>query len=202
MSSDGKGAVVPNAGRGGDASRNGFPALGCPLADGDVVVRRWEAADAAALIEAGADRSIRAWMPKMPRPYGPTEAASFLRSTAAWWEEGSRCELAVSVETEVAGLCGFTIVDALPREGHVGYWVLTRHRGRGIAATALRLMTSWALAQGLVDRLVCRVAVANEASRVTAERAGYVQEGREPVDDEVRGRQELVVMVARGEAGQ
>lgn len=126
----------------------------------------------------------------MPFPYGPEEANWFLSHTRSWWLDGSRYELAVTVDGVVVGLCGFTIAGPELRTGYVGYWILERHRGRGLAGVALGLMTRWALETGIVQTLVCRVAPTNRASRSTAERAGYRVDRTEIVD----GRRVLVLI--------
>lgn len=109
-----------------------------------------------------------------------------------WWVEGSRYELAVTVDDIVVGLCGFTVEEPALPIGDVGYWILERHRGQGLAAAALSLMTRWALDAGVIQTLVCRVAPTNVASRRTAERAGYRLSGRR---ETVHGR-DLLLLVA------
>lgn len=96
----------------------------------------------------------------------------------------------LTVDSVVVGLCGFTIEEPELRTGYVGYWILERHRGRGLAGIALGLMTRWALETGIVQTLVCRVAPTNRASRSTAERAGYRVDRTEVVD----GRRVLVLI--------
>jgi RimJ/RimL family protein N-acetyltransferase len=163
---------------------------------GVVTLCHWNRSGFGALVEAGADPAIRRWMPRMPFPYGPAEANSFLSHARQWWLDGSRYELAVTVDGSVAGLCGFAIEDADLRTGDVGYWILERHRGEGLAVASLRLMTRWAFEAGVVDRLVCRISPTNAASRLTAERAGYRME-RSAI---VHGRRVLLFVAERDDA--
>ncbi len=58
----------------------------------------------------------------------------------------------------------------------LGYCVLATARGRGVASEALRRMTEWAFAQGVV-RTELIISPDNEGSRRVAERAGYTREG-------------------------
>lgn len=168
------------------------PACPSTVAEHDgLALCHWTRSGFSALVEAGADPVIRRWMPRMPSPYGPAEANWFLSQTGRWWRDGSRYELAVTVHGSVVGLCGFTIEDPAVRTGYVGYWILERHRGQGLAAIALRLMTRWAMESGVVDTLVCRVAPNNSASRLTAERAGYLVSERSEV---VHGRSVLLLI--------
>ena len=50
-------------------------------------------------------------------------------------------------------------------------------RGHGIAATALRAVTTWGLSELRIPRLQLSVEPSNTASIRTAERAGYQREG-------------------------
>jgi RimJ/RimL family protein N-acetyltransferase len=54
--------------------------------------------------------------------------------------------------------------------------VLPEARGRGAATAALRLLSEWAFASGLV-RLELLISVENPASKRVAERCGYAFEG-------------------------
>ena len=49
-------------------------------------------------------------------------------------------------------------------------------RGRGVASSALRLLTEWGFEHGL-ERLELRISSDNEASMRVAERCGYLREG-------------------------
>jgi ribosomal-protein-alanine N-acetyltransferase len=58
-----------------------------------------------------------------------------------------------------------------------GYWVAGSHRGRGLAADALRTLVRWALTVPGVDRVELYVEPWNVASARTATNAGFVREG-------------------------
>ena len=66
----------------------------------------------------------------------------------------------------------FSVVD-------VGYNVLPEARGRGVAARALRLLSTWVLSPDGMDleRVQLDHAVENHASCRTADRAGFTREG-------------------------
>jgi RimJ/RimL family protein N-acetyltransferase len=54
--------------------------------------------------------------------------------------------------------------------------VAPRAHGRGVARSALQLLTEWAFEHGL-ERVKLRISTDNEASMRVAERCGYVREG-------------------------
>ena len=55
----------------------------------------------------------------------------------------------------------------------LGYWIGPSHRGRGLAADALRVVRAWALAELGVDRLTLYIDPENAPSLRTAEQAGF-----------------------------
>lgn len=59
----------------------------------------------------------------------------------------------------------------------MSYWTGWRHRGRGVAARAARLVCAHAFSMLDVERVELHIEVDNVASRRTAERAGFVEEG-------------------------
>jgi ribosomal-protein-alanine N-acetyltransferase len=77
-------------------------------------------------------------------------------------------------EPDAAGL----VFELDPGAVGVGYWVLERGRGRGLASRAVALLTDWALTQAGLARVEALVEPGNVASQRVLERAGFVREGR------------------------
>jgi ribosomal-protein-alanine N-acetyltransferase len=75
------------------------------------------------------------------------------------------------------GQIGLWLRDLAQGRASIGYWVAGRHRGRGIARHALRMISRWGLGLPGVHRLELYVEPRNEASWRAAERAGYQREG-------------------------
>jgi RimJ/RimL family protein N-acetyltransferase len=66
-----------------------------------------------------------------------------------------------------------------PHEGYAeaGYWTAPGHRGRGLTAEALRVLTAWAFDEVGLRRVELVVDPDNAGSRGVAERAGFRAEG-------------------------
>lgn len=75
---------------------------------------------------------------------------------------------------------GLALAPAIARDpewtAELGYAVAEATRGRGVATQALRLLTDWAFAEGIL-RAELIISPDNEGSKRVAERAGYVYEG-------------------------
>jgi RimJ/RimL family protein N-acetyltransferase len=104
---------------------------------------------------------------------------------AAWWAryeqgraDGTR-EVFSIVDAHGAflGLALAAPIDREAAQGELGYVVTPAARGRGVATTAVSLLTRWALVEQRLERLTLMVDVANVASQKVAERCGYVREG-------------------------
>jgi RimJ/RimL family protein N-acetyltransferase len=59
----------------------------------------------------------------------------------------------------------------------IGYWVLPRARRRGLATTAVRLLTRWAIADAGLRRIEALVEPGNRASLRVLERSSFRREG-------------------------
>jgi RimJ/RimL family protein N-acetyltransferase len=68
-------------------------------------------------------------------------------------------------------------IDWERRSGETFYWVAAAARGRGVATTALCLVSTWAFRSLGLARLELFADPHNTASQRVAERAGYVREG-------------------------
>ena len=147
------------------------------MREGPIVVREWEEADAEAVVRPANDR--RVWLglrDAFPHPYGIEDGKRFIAKARAMTP---RTFFAIEVEGRVAGGIGYTLHSDVERIGaEVGYWLGQEFWGRGIATTALRLLTAHAFrAHPELQRLWAVPYATNAASARVLEKAGYVREG-------------------------
>jgi len=90
--------------------------------------------------------------------------------------QGTREAFAVVEDGEFLGLALAPTIDRETLTAELGYVVAPAARGRGVATEALRQLTEWALAEGML-RIELLISVDNPASQKVAERCGYVREG-------------------------
>jgi ribosomal-protein-alanine N-acetyltransferase len=76
-----------------------------------------------------------------------------------------------------AGAEGDLVFGSQPGRVGIGYWVLERARGRGIATRAVRLLSRWALERAGLVRVEALVDPRNEPSWRAVESAGFSREG-------------------------
>ena len=132
------------------------------LVEGNLELRPWQGGDLAAVAEAASD------------PY--VKEIEHIDEASAWLQraqEGS--DLAISVDRDVVG--GIGIGSWQPRRGSLGYFVLERARGRGIATRAATLLVRWVLTDGEYMPVQATVEPWNVASIRVLERAGLQREG-------------------------
>ncbi|AUG75633.1 acetyltransferase [Kitasatospora sp. MMS16-BH015] len=140
------------------------------------VIRPWRAEDAAALVAAATDPAIRQWN----RLHAPDEAsarARIARMQARWQSEEAAIWAIAPADGPAIGLIGLGGLDLTEGGAELVYWLLPAARGRGLALTALRTLTRWALADLGLHRLTLCHSTANPASCRVAEKAGYTAEG-------------------------
>ena len=132
------------------------------LAEGDVELRPWEAEDLALVREAAGD------------PY--IAEIEHIHDPEAWLAEA--CDgksLAIVAGGEAVG--GIDVGAWHPKRGSLGYFVVERARGRGIATRAARLLLRWALTEGGYIRVQATVEPSNTPSIRVLEKIGMQREG-------------------------
>ena len=162
------------------------------LSDGVVTLRPWRLDDVPALVAACNDPTLTRWLPNMPSPYTAAAGREFIESQPARNAEGSGNVGVFDAQTgELLGACGF---GAKPSERYeFGYWVVSAHRGRGIAPRALRLIARWVAENTGAGRLQLHADVENIASQRVAEKAGFTREGVQRSWIDVRGERRDMV---------
>lgn len=115
---------------------------------------------------------------RVPEPVPDGFASRWLEAYEEGRRDGTREAFAiVDGDDAFVGLALAARIDRDGRTAELGYLVAPGARGRGVATTALRLLTDWAFAELGAERLELLISVANHASKRVAERCGYVREG-------------------------
>lgn len=147
------------------------------LRSGGIALRPWREADAEELALQANDRRI--WLnlrDGFPHPYGIADARRFLEMAT---QMSPQTYFAVEVDGHVAGGIGYTKRTDVERIGaEVGYWLGCAYWGRGIATTALRLLSKHAFqVNPELRRLYALPYASNPASARVLTKAGYTLEG-------------------------
>ncbi|WP_345714078.1 GNAT family N-acetyltransferase, partial [Kineococcus glutinatus] len=122
--------------------------LDVPVLDGDGVrLRPWRDADAARVVAACSDPRTQRWLPDVPSPYGPAEAAGFFSSTREAAAAGEAVHWCVADPADDRCLASMSAMlagrGALTAE--LGWWAHPDARGRGVVTRAARLAAAHAL---------------------------------------------------------
>lgn len=144
-----------------------------------VRLRPWRDDDLDDVAAACQDPTIQRWT-RVPSPYGPAEARSFLDEHVPEVRAAGGAALAVE-DRDVPGRAVGSIALLHLRDGvgEIGYWVAAPARGRGLARDALATLAGWFFTRPHepAARLELLVELDNVASRTVAVAAGFVAEG-------------------------
>jgi RimJ/RimL family protein N-acetyltransferase len=151
------------------------------LAADGLVLRRYSAADAAAVHEAATESVAEV------APYETWCHAGYTRDEAAdyagWWDQawdrGSAYYFAVGDETtgRYLGSCGLCPIEREHATAGLGFWVRTSAICRGVATAAARAVAEAGFEHLGLNRIELLIAVQNAASIRVAEKLGAVYEG-------------------------
>jgi ribosomal-protein-alanine N-acetyltransferase len=145
-------------------------------ADNSVVLRPWRHEDREALAKLANDRRI--WInmrDAFPHPYGLADADRFIQMAQAMTPQTYH---AIEVAGALAGGIGYTLHSDVERiAAEVGYWLGVSFWGRGVATSAVQMVTALAFStHPELRRLYAVPYVSNPASARVLEKAGYKRE--------------------------
>ena len=143
-----------------------------------LVLRPWHNGDLPLVREAAEDSYIPL-VSTVPSPYTYDGGVAFIarQEERALSRTGYPFVMAEAEGDHGLGTIGLWPNAADEGRASVGYWVAGSARGRGIAAVALRVISSWALRDLGFERVELYVEPWNAASRKTAATAGFTYEG-------------------------
>jgi RimJ/RimL family protein N-acetyltransferase len=150
------------------------------LSDGNVLLRPAEHRDLPA-IEAGMhDPDVVRWI-------GPPEGSAHdvLVQIEERWAQGSPTLAICELDGTFVGKVWLRVPETDRSTGFVGYWLLPIGRGRGLATSAVRLVSSWAVRELGITNVRLTAAPDNVRSQRVAERSGFrrVAEAAAPSPD-------------------
>jgi ribosomal-protein-alanine N-acetyltransferase len=142
-----------------------------------VTLRTWRPDDLLVIAEASQDPYIPL-VTTVPRAYTPEEGHAWLRRQHDQAAEGRGCPMAITTAAagDVVGLTTITEIDWAHRRASIGYWILNRHRGRGLAKAAISLLPDLARELGII-RLQALIEPDNHASQAACRAVGFTEEG-------------------------
>ncbi|CAM5572854.1 GNAT family N-acetyltransferase [Streptomyces avidinii] len=135
-----------------------------------LVLRDWAETDLAAMPELFDHPDIAYWTP-IVSPFDDEAARTRLDRARRLRTEGTALLLAITVDGGTP--LGEVMLKRAPEGTELGYALGPAHRGRGLAARAVRVMASYAFEQLGVDRVILELEAENAASVGVATRAEF-----------------------------
>lgn len=144
------------------------------LTAGDIELRAWSDRDTEFLVEAYSDPDIQRWH---VRTMDTREAREWITARAVRWRGEHGADWSVRWRGIPVGRVGLRTVDLEGGRAEVAYWTVPEARGSGVAATALAVLSDWAIETVGFHRLDLHHSVENAASCRVAVKCGYEVEG-------------------------
>jgi ribosomal-protein-alanine N-acetyltransferase len=137
------------------------------------VLRAFREDDFEAALALEQDAAAARWVPALPGADGAAVAAFYDECR----RQGALLHLVIADRASDGYLGEVMLALSEHRVGEVGCCLVPAARGRGIAIDAVRLITEWAFACGVVGRAQVFIATENAPALRVAEAAGFRREG-------------------------
>jgi RimJ/RimL family protein N-acetyltransferase len=149
--------------------------------DSSIYIRPFQTPDSDSLFAAARESldQLCTWMTWCEPDYSLQDSTSFVaRSVLDWEARQSFCFAIVDLTDDtLVGSVGLSRIDWKHGVGNVGIWVRSSRTGRGIAASALRLLATFSFKELGLSRLEILVARDNEPSLRVARKVNATVEG-------------------------
>lgn len=140
---------------------------------GAIILRPWVLDDTPMLIAAYQDPAIQRWH---VRSMDEAEATAWVASRNELWHNEKGASFAIEVDGVAVGRMELREERFGDGITEIAYWLLSSHRGQGIAPSALEVVTDWAFGIG-THRIYLSHSVHNPESCRVATKCRYDYEG-------------------------
>lgn len=122
---------------------------------------------------------LRKWLPFVDYSHKIIDTERFVRSILEKPTARRDEVYVISYKQEFAGLVGFKDHDRVNGKIEIGYWLVEKMTGKGIAAASVRKMVNLAFRNMDMNRVQIRCGVGNHKSSAIPRRLGFSLEGTE-----------------------
>ena len=122
---------------------------------------------------------LRRWLPFVDFTHKIIDTERFVRSLLDKHSSTRDEVYAIWYNHEFAGLIGFKDIDRVNDKIEIGYWLIEKMTGRGIATAATRKMINLAFRNMNMNRVQIRCGIGNAKSSAIPRRLGFTFEGVE-----------------------
>lgn len=122
---------------------------------------------------------LRKWLPFIDFTHKVADTEKFVQSILEKPVDRRDEVYAIWYKHEFAGLIGFKDADRINDKIEIGYWLVEKMTGKGIATAAVRKMVNLAFRNMDINRIQIRCGVGNEKSSAIPWRLGFSFEGIE-----------------------
>lgn len=143
-----------------------------PLTDGVIRLRPFEITDIGEVTAACQDREISRWTDAVPWPYTEEHARGWISAHDGLWESGEVAPLAI-VGADDGNLLGAVSLIFYEDRAGAGYWVAKWGRNRGVATSALVIVTKWGFDSLGLESISLATMLGNVASERVAQKACF-----------------------------
>lgn len=122
---------------------------------------------------------LRKWLPFVDFTQKLADTERFIRSVTSKITSNRDDVYVIWYKYEFAGLIGFKDIDRVNDKIEIGYWLVKKMTGKGLATEATRKMINLAFRNMDMNRVVIRCGVGNDKSSAIPRRLGFSFEGIE-----------------------
>jgi ribosomal-protein-serine acetyltransferase len=122
---------------------------------------------------------LRKWLPFVYYTNKITDTERYIRSITGKSNTRRDEVYVIWYKHEFAGLIGFKDIDRINDKIEIGYWLIEKMTGKGIATKATQKMINLAFRNMNMNRITIRCGVGNNESAAIPHRLGFAYEGTE-----------------------
>jgi ribosomal-protein-serine acetyltransferase len=119
------------------------------------------------------------WLPFVQDTGTQEDTEAFIQAITAKSAKEQEDVFVIWYDNCFAGLIGYKDTDRINLKTEIGYWLIEKMTGKGIALQSTKALTDFAFSNLGLNRVVIRCGVGNDKSAAIPERLGFQYEGIE-----------------------